>query len=512
VFTERIGPRTGDPADADPARRHAVRLTRVEPEASLVEKDGQVVGRAAGPILPDPVTGQAYVNIEWAQADALPKPFCLSARAESSGRLLHDVSIALGNIVLADHGMTLPEPESLGRVPASDPAWAPVSAGGCGHCDGSERRAGSSRFRPQLAERPLTQAAGYDATEPAAAVFAWQMQDVLPDMHLTDDRSRRWTPRHDLLSSDAFAPEFVVEVENDGSARLRFGDDENGLSPGAGTELQAVYRVGNGARGNVGAEALVQLVADSVLAPDDTGTLLPQTPANLIESVSNPLPARRGVDPQPLEEVRQHAPAAFRVQQRAVTPTDYAEKAGEHPDVQRAAATLRWTGSWHTVFLTVDRRGGRAVDAAFEQDLRAYLERYRMAGQDLEIDGPRYVPLELEMRVCVAADYFQSDAVAALQTAFDNRLHADGSRGFFHPDHFTFGQPVLLSRIYATAMRVVGVRHVEVTLLRRQGTTAGERIPASGAFEVGRLEIVQLDHDPNFPGRGVLRFNPVGGR
>src|SRR5690606_10240755 len=215
---------------------------------------------------------------------------------------------------------------------------------------------------------------------------------------------------------------------------IRFGDHDNGMRPAERTTLLAFYRTGNGGRGNLGAGALVHLVSDTI-------------PAGAIESVSNPLPARGGIDPEPLEAVRQNAPAAFRVQQRAVTPEDYAQKAAEHPEVQRAAATLRWTGSWHTVFLSIDRRGGRNVDAAFKMELLTFLERYRLAGQDLQIAGPRIVPLELEIRVCVAADYFRSDVVAALKTAFDNRLHRDGSRGFFHPDHFSFGQRVWLSRI-----------------------------------------------------------------
>ena len=224
-------------------------------------------------------------------------------------------------------------------------------------------------------------------------------------------------------------------------------------------------------------------------SPRASGELQPQSPTGLIDAISNPIPARGGRDPESLEEARQNAPAAFRFQQRAVTPADYAEKAGLHPDVQRAAATLRWTGSWHTIFLTVDRRGGRPVDPDFEIDLRRFLERYRMAGHDLEIDGPRYVPLELEMRVCVAENYYRSDVVAALQALFDNHLHADGTRGFFHPDNFTFGQPVFLSRIYAQAQRVAGVRHVEVTFLRRQGMTTGEPFPANGRFEVAGLEM-----------------------
>jgi hypothetical protein len=512
IFVERVGPKTGEEADADPLRRHAVRLTKVnrlDRNKYLEAKQGHVLPQLTDPLPNPPVT---ITEIEWSEADALPQPFCLSSRKESGGQLLVDVSVALGNIVLADHGMTLPQPEEMEPVPSPNPVLAPVGSNGCSHCDAPERLTTPPRFCPPLKQRPLTQAAGYDSTRPAAEAFAWEMKDVLPAIQLQDQQGRLWRPKHDLLSSDAFAPEFVAEVESDGQTNIRFGDDENGLAPGEGTLLEAEYRIGNGARGNLGAEALVHLVASVVLVPDGGGNLLPLSPTSFIESVSNPLVAHRGTDPEPMEEVRQNAPAAFRVQQRAVTPDDYAEKAGLHPDVQRAAATLRWTGSWHTIFLTVDRRGGRAVDAAFETDLRAHLERYRLAGHDLEIDGPRYVPIELELRVCVTANYFQSDVVAALETAFDSQQHADGSRGFFHPDNFTFGQPVLLSRIYAAAMRVAGVRHVAVTILRRQGATVGELVPANDVFAIGRLEIARLDNDPNFPDRGVLRFNPVGGR
>jgi len=482
VFVEQKGPRTGDSADADPLRRWAVRLTKVN--------------RLTDELFTPPVN---VTDIEWGSTDALPFPFSVSARAESDGRTVDNVSVALGNIVLADHGMTLPQPEELGRVPASSPALAAVGTGGCGQCDASDRRTMPPRFRPALKERPLTQAADYNSALPAAAAFAWTMNDVRPSISLTDSQNRRWTPKRDLLSSDAFKSEFVAEIENDGRALIRFGDDRNGMRPGEGTQLRAIYRAGNGPRGNVGMGALVHVVADTISVND-------------IESVSNPMPARGGTAPESLEEVRHNAPAAFRVQQRAVTPDDYAEMAARHPDVQRAAATLRWTGSWHTIFLSIDRRGGRAVDATFENELRAFLERYRLAGQDLEIEGPLFVPLELEIRVCVAAGYFRSDVIGALRKTFDNQRHADGSRGFFHPDNFSFGQPVLLSRIYAEAQGVTGVRHVDVTILRRQGSNSGEMVPESDVFNIGRVEIAQLDNDPDFPDRGVLRFEAMGGR
>ena len=45
---------------------------------------------------------------------------------------------------------------------------------------------------------------------------------------------------------------------------------------------------------------------------------------------------------------------------------DYAGAAQRRPEVQRAAARFRWTGSWHTVFVTADRAGGGPVDAPFD--------------------------------------------------------------------------------------------------------------------------------------------------
>jgi len=193
-----------------------------------------------------------------------------------------------------------------------------------------------------------------------------------------------------------------------------------------------------------------------------------------------------------------------------VTPADYEEIAiredveeGCDLDVQRAAATLRWTGSWHTMFLTIDRLGGNEVDTAFEQKLRGCLERFRMAGQDLEVDGPSYVSLEIEIEVCVKRDYFFGDVEEALLQVFSNRFLPDGRRGVFHPDNFTFGQPVFLSSIYAAAQAVTGVDSVNVTKFQRQGIDSTVALE-SGSLDMGRLEIARLENDPNFPEHGVF--------
>src|SRR5690606_27326003 len=151
---------------------------------------------------------------------------------------------------------------------------------------------------------------------------------------------------------------FVVETEADGAARLRFGDDRNGRRPASGTRFTASYRVGNGRRGNVGADAIAHVV----------------TGFTEIVRVRNPIPAIGGVDPESIEHVRQAAPYAYRRPERAVTEADYALMAQRHRDVQRAAATFRWNGHGHTVFVTVDRFGNRPVTPEFEAELREQLD------------------------------------------------------------------------------------------------------------------------------------------
>ena len=462
ILVQRRCPTTGRDEDADPTHRQTVRLTDARIDV-------------------DPLDGQPITEIAWHPDDALGFPLCLWSEADPDALLDRPTAVALGNVVLVDHGESVEE--ELPPVPDE------------------------ARFRLPLSRGPLTHGAPYageqaapdpgDATVAAAAAMRWDRHDVLPHIELSadDGSSSPWTARRDLLGCDAFDESFVVETEDDGRAWLRFGDGVHGRRPTAGTRFTATYRVGNGRAGNVGAGAIALLVGNG------TG----------VAEVRNPLPAEGGDDPESLEEVRQYAPQAFRRQERAVTPEDYARAAERHPDVQRAAATLRWTGSWHTMFISVDRRGGRPVDAPFVTQLRALIERLRMAGHDIEIEDPVLVPLHVEMAVCVDPDHRPADVHRALLDAFSDRDLPGGDPGFFHPDRFTFGQPVYTSRIHERAQAVPGVTSVELTSFQRWGRTAAGEIE-DGVLPVGRLEVVQLANDPNFPENGRLAFAMQGGR
>jgi hypothetical protein len=461
------------PADADPLRRQAVRLVSVSPAATVGSSD-PASPRVPGPLQSDPLTGIAYVQIEWHADDALSFPLCISTT--NQGVPVLGVSGARGNVVLADHGRTMPV----------EPLPPPVSG---------------TKYRPVLAWPEITHAVPYThsvaLTTAASATLAQDVRATVPQVVRLANATEEWTVVRDLLRADPFDLDFVVELDDRGFGHLRFGDGVLGKAPDQG--LSATYRVGRGRIGNVGAEALAQ-----VWSPD---------PA--IIQVRNPLPATGGLDPEPIDDVKTYAPEAFRVQERAVTEDDYAMIAERHPDVLKARATRRWTGSWYTVFLTIDRKGGRPLDEPFREDLAAFMETFRLAGEDLEIELPIFIPLDINLVVCVKRGYFRAHVKRALASVFSNRRNADGTIGFFHPDHFTFGQPVFLSQVVAAAMNVDGVDWVDPEdpdfVFQRFAQLAAGEI-AQGFIAMQRLEIARLDNDASVPENGRIQFELMGGQ
>src|SRR5262249_50682270 len=175
ILEERLGPNTGLATDADPTRRHAVRLTRVHPEAQRLFQNEVEINRIPAPPVTDPLTNQAIVEIEWHAEDALPFPLCISAVTDEPHDRQYDVSVALGNIVLADHGMTFTDepdnrpfdpdtdPTSLdpGMVPDPNPVLTKVSRSSGDRCVERPITLTPPRYRPRLKQAPLTQAAPY---------------------------------------------------------------------------------------------------------------------------------------------------------------------------------------------------------------------------------------------------------------------------------------------------------------------------------------------------------------
>jgi hypothetical protein len=497
VLEKRVGRRLEEAEPLDPKERQAVRLSRA-------------------PVLShDSLTGADFTQVTWFDEDALTIDFPVSRLA---GRVLQErLSLVRGNIVPADQGEVVEDP--LPPVPE------------LGRYDALLPRVGLT-FR-----QPFDAAAAQQ--QPASRTLGQVAWQALPDIellevpehvHSGDERGvllglALWRPRHDLLNSGRFARDFVVEMNDEGYAQLRFGDGQAGRRPAAGVSFLARYRVGVGARGNVGAHAIHHVVLGQ-------GLRLALKKAELIVRFArNHLPGEGGSGPKPSEHAQVYAPDiihSFAVQaprgpeddpattaqrqpkrtvtsqpfqRRCVTADDHARVAERYPEVMRAVARQRWSGNSITVDLYIQREGGRPVDDAFQAQLRRFMEPFLMAGGDLVLRDPLWVPLEIQMTLTLGPGVRTEEVYPRLFTE-------QGAHRFFNPDDFTFGQPVYLSRLTTLMMAVPGVADLRVDMFQRWGQPAAGEIDA-GFIPIGPLEIARFAISPAAPQHGAFRVRFV---
>jgi len=559
IFEEVIGPKTGNPADADPRHRQAVRLTKVTP----------AIDRLYHPFSPD--YGQPVLEIEWCPEDALTFPLCLSAMMPPPDcDCRAGISVARGNVILV--GNSIPIGEPLGTVPSLPPVEQCAT-----DCSPAEIVIAAEKFRPVLRQRPLSFSQPLPPCGCASRLIAQDPRQALPQITLTATAAvppgadpnkwkpvpATWRPKRDLLESGPADRDFVVEMDDDGAAHSRFGNGYEGQRPEAGAAFTAHYGVGNGRSGNVGAGTIKYIAFRETTG--GLGNLIPR----------NPLPAQGGTAPEPVTEVKMFAPHAFRgVRERAITADDYAALAGDnarrlaerpalltaalaelpsdgapppgvHVDDPRAAleeepgeppllgvdicaapfrslqackGALRWTGSWYEADVAIDPLGSETADDELLTEIEAYLEPYRRVGHDLRVEGARYVGIDLALNVCVLPHYLRGHVETTLRQAFGARVLPDGSLGFFHPDNLGFGEGIYVSRIVAAAQGVAGVMEVRVARLARYhiGAPAADEdaneLPAGAVLKLGAFEIARLDGDPSFPENGRFTLIMRGGR
>lgn len=598
IFEEVLGPRTHNKSDADPLHRQAVRLTNVQ-------------------FCVDPVTNEKLVEIEWSAEDALKFPLCISSAGlpQEQCRVVDNISVARGNVVMVDHGLTIDPLEWLGQVEYNPPVPT---------CDETFRQepsvepSRSKLFRPTLKETDLTFAAKVDdsltsneltsqkahrglpaiqvfgfpvAAEPADAVHdsatpppllvtfddyndparlldrlqsfsedeirriaeilppeaaeyfqniyynpgTWQKQrrtltsrSALHDISSpsngcsslatssaessVDDQDGLenfcsalqgalvWNPRINLLDSNPDDQHFVVEMDNDRRAQLRFGDDDLGRRPQPQTSFYARYRRGNGVIGNVGADRIAHLVARG-----------PQGGA--FKRIRNPLSAYGSREFEQLDHARLLAPQQFKKQRRAIIAADYTSLVLQTfaSQVQDARTQLHWMGTWYEVAIAIVPKPEISDPQSLVKEVRKFLERNRRIGHRLKVELPTYVPLQIEMTICVKNGYLRAHIQADLMNLFSDELNADGTFGFFHPSRFTFGNSLYVSQLVAEAKKVRGVENVVVTRFERRGLGPQGELD-QGVLNFGPLEVPQLENDSRRPERGFFCLDMRGVR
>jgi hypothetical protein len=401
-----------------------------------------------------------------------------------------------GNLLPATQGQRFSETFAIGTPPASAPdAVLAIARMGPNGSDSAENFV----FRYPLAQAPLGWLASTDGSPPQPEIA---LQQVLP-------AAASWNFVTTLLGSPDTDLDFTIDpvawrvvarsatgqptqydIDGDAGSTIRFGNDVFGASPTDQDLFRVTYRTGLGATGNVAA---------------DTITTIDPATAGLLTATRNPFAVTDGADAETAEHIRRMAPQAFRaVQYRAVRQEDYEAAAETLPWVQR-------TGSWMTVFTSVDPLGSEQIDVDEHVQLVELLNRRRLAGYESYAPPPQYISIDLKIEVCVMDGWLDGDVEAGVLNRLGSSTRPDDSTGFFFADRFTFGTPLYRSRLEAAIQGVPGVAGVSSVTYRQRGTFAGF-VDLPEVLTPAPQQILRVDNDPSWPERGTIRVIPEGGR
>lgn len=501
-------------------------------------------------------TGVWYYEICF---DNDPLPFTICSMEKGGG-----FNQVIGNLALADHGLTIADPEPLRimSVGSKGKMRCPVD-----NLENKDLTYSSLLFNRSGSDglaRNVIRALSLDSADHSAvSMLQSSPENALPDIYLllqkdqlkselggnrSSNFSDVWRPQKDLLNNTELTKGFAVEREQNGRIFLRFFDpylSNKGNSGGSTCSyhgnsyyyhdpcsmiinidknvdtFNVVYRVGNGKRGNVGSYSIKHvLYGRSGVDSDDEGdseeevfgsgssSSMSEDVEQSVIQVYNPIPALGGTDPEDVSFSREYIPYAFMKQQRAVTTGDYEKFVRELPEVQKTLAEIKWTGNWYTVFITIDPASGIAFNNELTSRVRNYLEGLRLTGYDTEIVEPIYVPIHIEMDVCIKPHYNKGAIQRILKQTFSNKKNMDGSLAFFHRDRWSFGDSLFLSNIYQTALNVEGVSSIDVILFKKWGKPATNELD-DGHIQIGSHEIIILDNDASKPENGALVINVI---
>lgn len=422
-------------------------------------------------------------------------------------------TVLCGNLVPATQGMRLTETFAAGSPPASAPDM-PTTFIRIGANSTPDSPTPTHRF--SLPAAPLAWLAPETPDPTVDDPANWPIPEVVitqrPDV--MSSAPKEWGWRRRLLDAEPFESAFtvdparyqrfaqnsdginLVDYTGDGDS-IRFGDGIFGETPTDATVFDLTYRVGAGAAGNVAADSIVNVSASA---------------AAYVAQVTNPFAADGGADPETNEQVRRRAPQAFRARQfRIVRPEDYIAAAESLQWVQRAGTDFRWTGSWLTVFTTADPRGSATLLPTQRLQLINLLNRRRMAGYESYSPSPRNVSFDLKITVCACPDTFTGDVHEGLLIALSTSRMADGVVGFFHPDLWTFGQPLERSRLEAVIQSVPGVSGVTSILYRRRGITP-QYLDLPDSVPIAPENILRVENNPGEPEHGTIEITIEGGK
>jgi predicted phage baseplate assembly protein len=304
----------------------------------------------------------------------------------------------------------------------------------------------------------------------SAAAFLLSEQKVIPASLSITVGTTTYSHTLRMFDSGADSPTFTSLVDSDDFTRVVLGNGVNGRVPPAGSTVEVTYRVGQGSLGNVAVNTITTM----------------DSPVLHIAVVSSTV-ASGGSDAESVASIKKNAPSLRRVQDRAVTLTDYTTLMKGFAGVTKAVAvssvssglvTVKYaalptfadyhnmaigTSTLHLTPAAGTPNFGTPGEEIFN-NMEAYL-------QDRSMIGVTVSPISTTINltnvyvafnsVQVKDGYYQEAVKSAIDTAV---------RNLFTWDALDFNMTIRLSAVLSAAQAVSGVQSVFISNL---GSSSG---------------------------------------
>lgn len=291
-----------------------------------------------------------------------------------------------------------------------------------------------------------------------------------------------WIEVSNFISSKSTDRHFVVEIDTDGVAVVKFGDGQTGSVPGIGLVIAIEYRYDADDNGNVGADTILTNAAG----------------ISFIASITNPRAAYGWVSSEwasdsRLAQAKVNAPASLRALSRGITPTDievlavkFTADDGTNP-IARAIAVEELFGT-KTVGLVIVGAEGVSLPAASLDDIDDYFngslddEEDGILMLNHELTAANYTPLVIPLTLTIHGGGNQ----LAIETALRNFVNPlatkdEDSAQYVHDFNGRVARSKIDQIVHDTSADIV---YVEITAPATDVILADFELPVAGAISL----------------------------
>jgi hypothetical protein len=265
-----------------------------------------------------------------------------------------------------------------------------------------------------------------------------------------------WDERPTLFGAAPAERAYTLSTDEQGKTFVVFGDGVRGAQlPSGVNNVRALYRQGIGHDGNVGADKLTQLTT---------------RPLGL-KTVSNPVAAQGGTDPEPADQARRTMTLGTRTLGRAVSLLDYEDFAIAFTGIAKAQAQVLQLPVGPTIAITVAGQDGAALSPANPVWTNLLLALKGSGDPHVNVVLLSYQPSTFRLGLKVKRDpaFEAKPLLAAVEAAL---------RAHYSFDSRSLAQPVLQSDVIAVAHSVPGVVAVDLDFLYRDAMPPAQTVPS----------------------------------